>query len=72
MPSNKPGGGSPGNSEFGQMVAWLRQHPPAGMGQGEWNQIVTAQIGNNPMGRTRAEIATELADWLATFPKAEA
>ena len=58
---------SPGNSEFGQTVAWLRQQVPAGMGAGEW-----AQIGNNPLGRTRTEIATELADWFATFPKAEA
>lgn len=67
--ADKPPGGVPGGAEFGQMVAYLVQHKPTYMTQGQWNQRVAAVIGDSPAGRTRAQITAELVAWFATFPR---
>jgi hypothetical protein len=50
--------GVPGAAEFGLLRAYLAQR---GMSQVQIN----AAIGNTPQGRTRAEIADALRQWLA-------
>ena len=53
----KPPHEIPGAAEFGLLRAHLAKNG--------WSQAqITAAIGNNPAGRSRAEIATELKNWL--------
>lgn len=65
-----PANGIPTAAEFGQLVAWLRTHRPAGTPANELNQRITQVIGGNPNGRTRQQIADELRDFVRTLPKA--
>ena len=54
---------APSAAEFGLLVAYLGRNGLAA-------SAARAVIGNNPAGRTRAEISATLIAWLATRPKA--
>jgi len=58
MAHDKPPNETPGPAEFGQLRAYLAQN---GMSQAQIDEA----IGTAPDGRTRAEIAAELTQWLA-------
>lgn len=60
--SANPPNGTPGAAEFGMLRAYLAQH---GMSQAQIRQA----IGTGAQGRTRAQIAAELAAFCATLTK---
>lgn len=51
----------PSAADFGLLVAWFATR----------GVNISAVIGTNPAGRTRAEIAAELREWARTLPKDE-
>lgn len=54
---NKSPNGTPDAAEFGQLRAYLAQR--------KFSQAqIREAIGNNPSGRTRAEITQQLIAWL--------
>lgn len=55
---------SPDASEFGKIRAYLAQNKVK-------QADITAVIGNGANGRTRAQIADTLREWLRTRPKAQ-
>jgi hypothetical protein len=66
-PPNEP----PTAAEFGRLRAFLAQHCPAGTSANQWNQQITAHIGDAPNDRNRAQIVATLRRWLNTWAVVE-
>ena len=65
-----PAGEPMTNGEFNKFRGHLLSHRPAGVEPGDWAGVINEIFGNNPMGRTRADMTFIYSDWSVLFPKA--